>query len=153
MYPLQGEFHQNALTGPDQLRQRVAFALSQLFVVSAQEAILNKGSWMTPYLQILDRDAFGNFRTLLQDITLNPAMGRFLNTLGNVKSAPNENYGREVLQLFTIGLNQLNNDGTLVRGADGAPIPTYDQPTVTNFAPAFTGWNLASALGTGIPNY
>ena len=153
MYPLQMEFYQNALTGPDQLRQRVAFALSQIFVVSAQEATLNKGSWMTPYLQTLDRDAFGNFRTLLYDITLNPAMGRYLNTLGNVKSAPNENYGREVLQLFTIGLNELNMDGTPQIDSHGNPIPSYDQPTVTDFARAFTGWNLAAPLSSGILNY
>jgi uncharacterized protein (DUF1800 family) len=153
MYPLQMEFYRNALTGPDQLRQRVAFALSQIFVVSAQEATLNKGSWMTPYLQVLDRDAFGNFRDLLNDITLNPAMGRYLNTLGNTKTAPNENYGREVLQLFTIGLNQLNDDGSLKRDSHGAPIPTYDQATVTNFARAFTGWNLATALDGGLLNY
>jgi uncharacterized protein (DUF1800 family) len=149
MYPLQLEFYLNALTGTDQLRQRVAFALSQIFVVSAQEATLNKGSWMTPYLQILDRDAFGNFRDLLNDITLNPAMGRYLNTLGNTKTAPNENYGREVLQLFSIGLNQLNSDGTLQRDSHGAPIPTYDQSTITNFARAFTGWTLAPPLDGG----
>ncbi len=153
MYPLQLQFYRNALTGPDQLRQRVAFALSQIFVVSAQDAVLNKGSWMEPYLGILDRDAFGNFRSLLNDITLNPAMGQYLNTLGNVKTAPNENYGREVLQLFSIGLNQLNIDGTLQRDSHGAPIPTYDQSVVTNFARAFTGWNLAAPLGTNIFNY
>ena len=153
MYPLQKEFYENAIEGSDQLRQRVAFALSQIFVVSAQEATLNKGSWMTPYLQLLDRDAFANFRTLLYDISVNPAMGRYLNTLGNVKTAPNENYGREVLQLFTIGLNQLNLDGTLQVDSHGNPIPTYDQATVTAFARAFTGWSLATALGTGMSNY
>jgi uncharacterized protein (DUF1800 family) len=153
MYPLQKEFYENAIEGSDQLRQRVAFALSQIFVVSAQEATLNKGSWMTPYLQLLDRDAFANFRTLLYDISINPAMGRYLNTLGNVKAAPNENYGREVLQLFTIGLNQLNSDGTLQVDSHGSPIPTYDQATVTAFARAFTGWNLATALGAGMSNY
>ena len=153
MYPLQKEFYESAIEGSDQLRQRVAFALSQIFVVSAQEATLNKGSWMTPYLQLLDRDAFANFRTLLYDISINPAMGRYLNTLGNVKAAPNENYGREVLQLFTIGLNQLNLDGTLQLDSHGNPIPTYDQATVTAFARAFTGWNLATALGTGMSNY
>ena len=153
MYPLQKEFYEAAIEGSDQLRQRVAFALSQIFVVSAQEATLNKGSWMTPYLQVLDRDAFANFRTLMYDISVNPAMGRYLNMLGNVKTAPNENYGREALQLFTIGLNQLNLDGTLQVDSHGNPIPTYDQATVTAFARAFTGWNLATALGTGMSNY
>jgi uncharacterized protein (DUF1800 family) len=153
MYPLQKEFYEDAIEGSDQLRQRVAFALSQIFVVSAQEATLNKGSWMTPYLQVLDRDAFANFRTLMYDISVNPAMGRYLNMLGNVKTAPNENFGREVLQLFTIGLNELNLDGTLQLDTHGNPIPTYDQATVTAFARAFTGWNLATALGTGMSNY
>ncbi len=153
MYPLQIEFYRNALTGSDQLRQRVAFALSQVFVVSAQESILNKGSWMTPYLQTLDRDAFGNFRNLLRDITLNPAMGSYLNMLGNTRAAPNENYAREVLQLFTIGLNQLNIDGSPQLDARGQPIPTYTQDTVTNFARVFTGWNLANPLARGFLNY
>ncbi|MBV8905580.1 MAG: DUF1800 family protein, partial [Acidobacteriia bacterium] len=85
MYPVQVTFFKNALTGPDQLRQRVAFALQQIFVVSG--LTITQPSWMTPYLQFFDKDAFGNFRTLMGDITLNPAMGRYLNMAGFTDAA------------------------------------------------------------------
>ena len=101
MYPLQNRFFVNALYGEDQLRQRVAFALHQIIVVSGVD--ITQPSWMAPYLQILDRNAFGNFRQLLYDITLNPAMGNYLDINGNTRTRPNENYAREVLQLFSIG--------------------------------------------------
>ncbi|HYX40675.1 MAG TPA: DUF1800 family protein, partial [Pyrinomonadaceae bacterium] len=117
-------------------------------------------SWMTPYLQTFDNDAFGNFRQLLNDITLNPAMGNYLDMAGNNKSAPNENYAREIMQLFSVGLNQLNQDGTPVLDAQGNLVPTYDQSTITNFARVFTGWNFAAAKTVTIngaqvqvPNY
>jgi hypothetical protein len=138
MYPVQLSFYQKALTGPDQLRQRVAFAFSEIIVTSGLD--VTQPSWMTPYLQILDREAFGNYRQILYDITLNPAMGRYLDMAGNTKVSPNENYGREVLQLFSVGLNQLNPDGTLKLDPQGNAIPTYDQATITNFARVFTGW-------------
>src|SRR4030095_514237 len=93
MYPIQNRFFLNALYGPDQLRQRVAFALHQIIVVSGIDVTLP--SWMTPYLQILDRSAFGNYRQLLYDITLNAAMGNYLDVNGNTKTRPNENYARE----------------------------------------------------------
>ena len=102
MYPIQLRFFTNALYGPDQLRQRVAWALHRMIVVSGVS--LNQPSWMAPYLQILDRDAFGNFRQLLEDITLNPAMGNYLDMITSTKFNPNENYGREILQLFSVGL-------------------------------------------------
>ena len=101
MYPLQVRFFQNAVTGPDQLRQRVAFALNQILVISAVNPNLRLPSRMLPYLEVLDRNAFGNFRQLLTDITLNPGMGRYLDMVGNHKRAPNENYARELLQLFS----------------------------------------------------
>jgi uncharacterized protein (DUF1800 family) len=151
MYPLQVQFFTNALTGSDQLRQRLAFALQQIMVTSA--LTVNQPSWMSPYLQIFAQDAFSNFRTLLGDITLNPAMGSYLNMAGNLKSAPNENYGRESLQLFTVGLNLLNADGSLMLDQNGNPIPTYTQPTVDAFSRVFTGWNLAAAPVAGTPNY
>ena len=110
MYPLQNRFFVNALYGEDQLRQRVAFALHQIIVVSGVE--VTQPSWMAPYLQILDRNAFGNYRQLLYDITLNPAMGNYLDINGNTRTRPNENYAREVLQLFSIGTFELNLDGT-----------------------------------------
>lgn len=127
MYPLQVRFYQNALIGQDQLRQRVAFALSQILVTSGRG--ITQPSWMAPYLQILDREAFSNYRQILYDITLNPAMGRYLDMAGNNKSNPNENYAREILQLFSIGLDQLNPDGTPQLDAQGNRIPTYDQST------------------------
>ena len=151
MYPLQVTFFTNALTGSDQLRQRVAFALQQIMVTSA--LTINQPSWMSPYLQIFSQDAFSNFRTLLGDITLNPAMGTYLNMAGNLKSAPNENYGRESLQLFTIGLNVLNADGSLTLDQNGNPIPTYTQAIVDAFSRVFTGWNLAAPPVSGTPNY
>src|SRR5262249_32454115 len=113
MYPLQTRFFQNALTGSDQLRQRVAFALHQLIPV-AGSTLNNEPSWVAPYLQTMDKDAFGNFHDVLYDITLNPAMGRYLDMVGNSKVNPNENYAREVMQLFSIGVDSLNPDGTPV---------------------------------------
>jgi uncharacterized protein (DUF1800 family) len=151
MYPVQLTFFtsalgQNGLGDQDQLRQRVAFALQQIFVTSG--LTITQPSWMTPYLQIFDRDAFGNFRQLLDDITLNPAMGGYLNMAGNTKTAPNENYGREVLQLFTIGLNMLNPDGSVVTDSLGNPVPSYTQAIVDAFSKVFTGWNYCAAVNT-----
>src|SRR5262249_14432451 len=102
MYPLQVGAYTAFLTSEHQLRLRVLFALNQIFVVSAVDADLRQPSRMLPYLQVLWNGAFGNFRQLLDDITLNPAMGAYLNTVGNNQAAPNENYARELLQLFTI---------------------------------------------------
>jgi uncharacterized protein (DUF1800 family) len=148
MYPLQLKFFQNALGGNDQLRQRVAFALHQIFVVSGNEVSLP--SWMSPYLQTLDRNAFGNYRQLLQEITLNPGMGLYLDMLGNSRGNPNENYAREILQLFSVGLDKLNIDGTPQLDSQGNRIPSYDQTTITNFARVFTGWRLSPPKVTTI---
>lgn len=139
-YPLQKRFFLNAMYGPDQLRQRVAFALHQLLVASGN--FVFPPSWMTPYLQTLDRNAFGNYRQLLFEITLNPAMGYYLNMSTSKKDSPNENYAREIMQLFSIGVNLLNADGTLQVDAGGSPIPTYDQAAVTELARVFTGWSI-----------
>lgn len=135
------------LTGPDQLRQRVAFALSEIFVVSDRnDLIAGNPEAAAAYYDLLARDAFGNFRTLLEDVTLSPVMGAYLSHLRNAKADPekgtsaDENYAREVMQLFTIGLNELQPDGTLRLGADGMPLPTYDQKTITEMAKVFTGW-------------
>jgi uncharacterized protein (DUF1800 family) len=152
-YALQQQFFANALTGPDQLRQRVAWALTHIDVVSEVDIGIPPASWMTPYVQLFDRDAFGNYRQLLYDLTLNPAMGEYLNMRGNRANSLNENYAREILQLFSIGLNQLNDDGTVQVDGNGIPIPTYDQTVITSFARVFTGWNLASQLAPGVPNY
>jgi len=153
LYPVQTRFFTNALYGDDQLRQRVAFALHQIFVVDGNAIGQGYPSRLTPYLQTLDRDAFGNFRQLMYDITLNAAMGAYLNMANNNKSAPNENYAREILQLFTIGLNRLNPDGSVVQDAQNQNVPTYDQPTVTAFARAFTGWTYEAVQTPGITNF
>jgi uncharacterized protein (DUF1800 family) len=140
MHDLQQRFFRRALNSPDQLRQRVAFALNQISVISAQDGTINRLNRMQPYIQVLEQDAFGNFRDLLYDITLNAGMGRYLDMVNNNKNAPNENYAREILQLFSIGLDKLNPDGTPILDGQGNRIPTYTQETVTNFARVFTGW-------------
>ncbi|HVU34383.1 MAG TPA: DUF1800 family protein [Opitutaceae bacterium] len=138
---------QTVLTAPDQLRQRVAFALSELFVVSDVSLGQPYTEGLANYYDILGKDAFGNFRTLLNDVTLSPIMGNYLSSLRNAKgdpvagTSPDENYAREVMQLFTIGLNRLQPDGTLQLDANGLPIPTYNQTTVTEMAKVFTGWS------------
>ena len=151
MYPLQNRFFVNALYGEDQLRQRVAFALHQIVVVSGVE--VTQPSWMAPYLQTLDRNAFGNYRQLLYEISINPAMGNYLDINNNSRTRPNENYAREILQLFSIGTVRLNIDGTIQLDENGVPIPAYTQETVNNFARVFTGWRFAPAPATGVPNY
>ncbi|MGI9066089.1 MAG: DUF1800 domain-containing protein [Pyrinomonadaceae bacterium] len=153
LYPIQRTYFSNALYGQDQLRQRVAFAFHQIFVVSGL-GVLNRASWMTIYLQALDRGAFGNYRTLLQEITLNPEMGEYLDMRLSTRTNPNENWAREVLQLFSIGINELNLDGTPKRDAQGVPIPSYSQTTVNDFTRVFTGWNLNPTLiATGTTNW
>nr|WP_256330409.1 DUF1800 family protein [Variovorax sp. YR216] len=136
------------MTAPDGFRKRAALALSEIFVVSATDI---GSSWpdhmMAQYWDTLVRGVTGNFRQLLEDVTLNPAMGYYLNTKGNQKEnaqgrQPDENYAREVMQLMTIGLYQLNPDGTLRTGADGAPLDTYTLDDVTNLARVFTGYDL-----------
>jgi uncharacterized protein (DUF1800 family) len=153
IYQLQLRFYRRALTEPDQLRQRVASALNQIFVVSAVDGDLNMQQRMLPYLKILDKHAFGNFRDLMYDVTRNPGMGRYLDMAFNKKSAPNENYARELLQLFTIGLDELNPDGTPKLDANGNRIPTYTEDQVVAFAKAFTGWILAPQPATDVDNY
>jgi uncharacterized protein (DUF1800 family) len=153
MYPVQKTFFTNSLSGQDQLRQRVAFALHQILVVSGLNP-LDRGSWMTVYLQALDRGAFGNYRNLLQEITLNPEMGEYLDMRLSTRTNPNENFAREILQLFSIGVNELNLDGTPKLDSQGVPIPAYNQTHVNEFTRLFTGWNLnPNALGAGITNW
>jgi uncharacterized protein (DUF1800 family) len=138
-----------AVQGPDQLRQRVTFALSELFVVSDRDAeVRNNPDGMAAYLDLLSQNAFGNFRELLEAVTLSPTMGVYLDMAGSSKAIPeqglnpNENYAREILQLFSIGLYELHPDGTLHLDTANQPIPTYDQEVVKAFARAFTGWTL-----------
>ena len=142
-------------TAPDQLRQRVAFALSEIFVTSdVASSLANQPEGLANYYDMLANDSFGNFRTLLQDVTLSPVMGNYLNMLHNAKANPakgtaaDENYAREIMQLFTIGLNQLQPDGTLKLDSNGLPIPTYDQDTIVQTANVFTGWGYYSTAKT-----
>ncbi|HEX3717418.1 MAG TPA: DUF1800 family protein [Verrucomicrobiae bacterium] len=136
-----------SITAPDQLRQRVAFALSEIMVVSENGVLQNNASALASYYDTLLDNAFGNFRSLLQAVTLAPAMGLYLDMQGNNEGSiitglhADENYAREVEQLFSIGLNRLWPDGSLVMNAEGNLVPTYDQNVVMGFASVFTGWN------------
>lgn len=138
----------NALTGPDQLRQRIAFALSTILTVSCLQPLPNC-SEMPNYWGVLERDAFANYLTILHDITLNPQMGEFLDLLNNSEStsgaSPNENYARELLQLMTIGTVLLNQDGSPVLDSNGRPVAAYTDSDVRALARVFTGWTYAAA--------
>jgi uncharacterized protein (DUF1800 family) len=124
-----------------------------MIVVSAASEV-NRPSWMTIYLQALDRNAFGSYRTLLEEITLSPAMGEYLDMRLSTRLSPNENFAREILQLFSIGTDELNLDGTPKRDSQGVPIPSYSQTDVNEFTRVFTGWNLnPTLLGPGITNW
>jgi uncharacterized protein (DUF1800 family) len=157
----QNYFWQNALTAPDQLRQRVAFALSEIFVVSTAEV---NARTIPSYHNMLANDAFGNFSQLVHDVALSAAMGEYLDMLNS--AAPpagqiaDENFGRELMQLFTTGLYLLNQDGTLNLDANGNPQPVYTEAVVQANARALTGWTYANPTGglptsfpNGVPNY
>ena len=150
MYLPQTWFYKEALYGEPQLKNRVSWALSQIWVISGVDT--QQSSHMIAYHQLLSRNAFGNWRTLMQDMTLNPGMGNYLDMIRSTRTNPNENYPREVLQLFNIGLFMLNQDGTLQLDAQNNPIPTYDQTTVNNFTKVFTGWRDCNVVGASCPN-
>jgi uncharacterized protein (DUF1800 family) len=140
-------FYSQAVGGDDQLRQRVAFALSEIFVLSMADDVVNDHPrGVASYLDTLARGAFGNFRDLLQDVSLHPMMGLYLSHLRNQKEnaatgrVPDENYAREVMQLFSIGLHRLDADGS-VRHVDGKPIETYSGDDISGLAKVFTGWS------------
>ena len=140
----------HAISGQDQLRQRVAFALSEILVTSINSAGLANRPYALPaYYDVLVRDAFGNYRQVLEDVTLNPAMGAYLDMLQNDKAdasgtrLPNENYARELMQLFSIGLYNLNLDGSLTLNSSGFPIATYNQDAILGTAAVLTGWTFA----------
>jgi uncharacterized protein (DUF1800 family) len=135
-----------AATGPDELRQRVAFALSQVFVISMQDNTVGRNiRGVADYYDLLTANAFGNYRTLLEKVTLHPQMGIYLTSLANQKEnaatglLPDENYAREVMQLFSIGLYKLNPDGTPIKDPGGNPVPTYSHDDIAGLAKVFTG--------------
>ena len=154
------------VTAPDQLRQRMAWALSQIFVVSTiGNSIFNDrnpdmsgdGRWLgiSDYYDQMVNNAFGNYRNLIETVTLHPVMGRYLSHVRNPKGDgtsvfPDENYAREVMQLFSIGLNELNIDGTWQLDGNSNPIATYDNETIKSFARVFTG--LSYEPNTPTPN-
>ena len=147
-YPADCMVWHQLMTAGDGVRKRVALALSEIFVVSLSGLDLSwRSHAMAHYWDQLAANAFGNFRTLLEDVTLNPAMGYYLNTRGNQKEnartgrQPDENFAREILQLMSIGLVNLNPDGTPQRDASGAPIDSYTQNDITNLARVFTGYD------------
>ncbi len=152
--PLQARFLVNALYAPDQLRQRLAFALQKIWVVSW--IVVNVDEGFTSYLRMHQGHAFTNYRQIMQNVTLNPAMGQYQDIANNDRANPalgiscNENYGRELMQLFTIGVWQLNPDGTFIL-VNGNPVPTYDQSVVENNACALTGWTYQPRPGVS-PN-
>jgi uncharacterized protein (DUF1800 family) len=149
----------NATRGPDQLRQRVAFALSEIMVVSDQSVLVNFPLGLAYYYDLLTQNAFGNFRELMETVTLNPSMGVYLSMLGNEKPdiarniRPDENYARELMQLFTIGLVELNPDGTEKLDGQGQPIPTYSQEIIEGFAHVYTGWTFGGSFAFQLPSF
>ena len=142
------QFLSSAITAPDQLRERVSFALGEIFVISSNKSVI---AAMVPYFNLLQQDAFVNFRQLLGDVTLSPAMGNYLDMVNNSKAfggfAPNENYARELMQLFSIGTVALNSDATPRLDASGNTIPNYGESDVQNLTRALTGWTYATMPG------
>ena len=144
----ESEFWEAALTAPDQLRHRVAFTLGEIFVTSTQSV---NAYVMVPYYNMLAADAFSNWRTIMEHVTRSPAMGMYLNMLDSGRAATgqhaNENFAREMLQLFSLGLYKLNSDGTQRLDVAGNTIPTFTEAQVQAFADAYTGWTYATAQG------
>lgn len=149
--PMQLRFYANAVGQEDQLRQRVAFALSQIIVASAVEVGNTAG--LATFDQILLGNAFGNYRDILQAVTLNPYMGDYLDMADSNKTQPNENYARELMQLFAIGTVLLNPDGTPQTDATGATIAAYSNTDVKEVARALTGWTWARLNGAPLSDY
>jgi len=146
---VQNQFFLNGVNDADQLRQRIAFALNEIWVVGENK--VNDPTGYTNYMQALTNDALGNYYDVMTDVTLTPAMGHWLDMVNNDKPATgqhaNENYARELMQLFTLGLSQLNTDGTQALDGSGNPIPTYTQDDVMALGRSFTGWTYPTMSG------
>ncbi|MFN0121366.1 MAG: DUF1800 family protein [Blastocatellia bacterium] len=150
---LMDQFYLHFAMGQDQLRQRVLYALSEIIVISRNKNYYP--NMQIPWLRILSQNAFGNYKNLLREITLDASMGNYLDMVNSLKpgvaGGANENYPRELMQLFSIGLSQLNLDGSLKLDANGKPIPTYNQTDIRQLALALTGWTFNTA--NGAPQY
>lgn len=156
-----GYWH-NLMTSDDFLRQRVALALSEIMVVSEQSDLETTAPTMASYYDVLYSNAFGNFRDLIEEVSYHPAMGYYLTHINNERAdpelniQPDENYAREIMQLFTIGLYELNPDGSIIVDAEDVPVPTYDNNDIKEFAKIFTGlgpteyWTMWEDL-SGVP--
>src|SRR5688572_23471773 len=142
MYPMQAWFFKEAYYGEAQLRHRVAWALAQIWVISGVDT--QQSRWLEEYYKVLANNAFGNYRTLMHQMTLNPGMGNYLDMARSTRNNPNENYAREIKQLFSVGLFTLNPDGTVQLDGNNEPIPTYTQDTVNNFTKVLTGWTFCN---------
>jgi uncharacterized protein (DUF1800 family) len=146
--PVAMRFYSNAMQQPDQLRQRVAWALSEIIVASDVEVHATAGQ--AALNQLFLTNAFGNYRDILKAATLNPYMGDYLDMANSSKSAPNENYARELMQLFAMGVDKLNMDGTAVTDSSGAAAPNYTAADVKDVARALTGWTYARLNGAAL---
>jgi len=154
LLPLQQWFFREAFYGDAQLRHRVSWALSQIWVTSG--VATQQSSHAIAYHKLLQANSFGNYRQLMTDATLSPTMGNYLDMVRSTKDNPNENFPREILQLFSIGLYMLNQDGTVVTNGQGQPVPTYDQNAINEFSKVMTGWtycNTCANASPGIVNY
>ena len=150
MYQPQTWYFREALYSDVQLRHRVAWALAQVWVTAFPD--VQQGRHMVEYHKLLTNNAFGNYRTLMKQMTINPAMGNYLDMAISTRVNPNENYARELMQLFTIGLFLVNQDGTLKLDVNNNPIPTYDQNGVNNLTKLLTGWTFCQTAGASCPN-
>jgi uncharacterized protein (DUF1800 family) len=152
LYLPQRHFFTNALYANDQLRQRVALALHKIIPLTTQQP-----SQLVPYLNIFRNNALGDYRVLLREMSRNVAMGVYLDMITSTRTRPNENYAREILQLFSVGTDLLNPDGTKQLDGSGMVLPTYTQAEVDGFTKVFTGWTfppqITGATGTLVPNY
>lgn len=145
MYPLQTWFFREALYGNAQLRHKIAWALSQVWVTSGVD--IQQSRHMVEYHKVLSQNAFGNYRDLMYQMTLHPTMGEYLDMVRSTRNNPNENYARELMQLFSVGLFRLNQDGTLIY-QNGEPVPTYTQEDVNNLTKVLTGWTFCNQAAT-----
>ncbi len=148
LYLPQRHFFVNALYGGDQLRQRVAFAFHKIIPLTTQQP-----GQLVPYLHIFRDNAFGNFRQMLRQMSLNVAMGVYLDMVTSTRTRPNENYAREILQLFSIGTDLLDSEGKPQTDGSGNILPSYDQSVVDGFTKVFTGWTYPPQQVSGVTNY